>query len=116
MNKTPTTRKVDKNNNPTGKGGFGDNPENINPGGEPKNSMKNYKARVLAALTDEEKEKWLKDNKIPGIDQWKMAEGNPSNEIEHTGKLTIEQVLTDIENEETPGQKVEGEESVQDSE
>lgn len=115
MNKTPTTKQVDKSNNPTGKGGFGDNPENINPTGRPKNSMKSYVAKKLAELSDKDKAKWLKEHKISGIDQWKMGEGNPSNEIEHKGKLTIEQVLTNIENEETPGQKVEDEKSVQDS-
>jgi len=40
-----TTRQVKNAPNPTGKGGFGDNPQNINPGGEPKNSLKNYVAR-----------------------------------------------------------------------
>ena len=79
-----TTRQVRRNPNPTGKGGFGDNPQNINAGGEPKNSMKNYVAKKLALLSDEEKDKWLKDRKISGIDEWKMAEGNPSSE--YTGR------------------------------
>lgn len=100
-----TTRKVKKVPNPTGKGGFGDYPEHINPGGEPKNSMKNYMAAKLAQMTPEQKDKWLKDNKISGIDKWKMAEGNPSNEIEHSGRLTIEEVLDQIENEDSPTQK-----------
>ena len=80
-----TTRQVIKKApNPTGKGGFAEHPENINPGGEPKNSLKSYVARKLAGLTDEEKEAWLAEHKITGIDQWKMGEGNPSNEL--TGK------------------------------
>ncbi len=33
-----TTEQVEFNNNPEGKGGFGDNPQNRNPGGRPKNA------------------------------------------------------------------------------
>ena|SRR3990167_1299694 len=82
-----TTRQVKKVPNPTGKGGFGEHPENINPGGEPKNSLKNYVARKLAAMTDEEKDAWLREHKISGIDEWKMAEGNPSNDINPLGDI-----------------------------
>lgn len=72
----------DMNRNPTGKGGFGERPQDINPGGKPANSMKSYMARKLASMTDEEKEKWLKDNKIDGKTQWTMAEGNPKQDTE----------------------------------
>ena len=71
-----TTRQVKNAPNPTGKGGFGEHPENINPGGEPKNSLKNYVAKKLADMSDEDKEKWLRENKIGGEFQWKMGEGN----------------------------------------
>lgn len=74
-----TTRQVKKAPNPTGKGGFGDNPQNINPGGEPKNSLKNYVARKLAAMSDKEKEAFLKNINKDFV--WKMGEGNPTNEI-----------------------------------
>ena len=77
-----TTEQVNNVPNPTGKGGFGEHPENINAGGRPKNSLKSYLARKLAGMSDEEKEKWLEDNKIDGKLQWTMAEGNPSNELE----------------------------------
>jgi hypothetical protein len=33
-------------------------------------------------MTDEEKEAWLKKEKISGIDKWKMGEGNPATQIE----------------------------------
>ena len=42
-----TTEQVKVVPNPTGKGGFGDNPDHINKGGRPKNSMKSYVARIL---------------------------------------------------------------------
>lgn len=97
MSEQKTTEQVKKAPNPNGKGGFGDNPQNINPGGRPKNSMKSFVAKMFAEMSDEDKVKWLKDNKITGIDQWKMGEGNPSNETELKGKLTISQVLDELE-------------------
>ena len=94
-----TTEQVSEmNRNPMGRGGFGEHPENINAGGRPKNSLKSYQARKFAEMSDEEKEKWLNDNKILGIDRWKMSEGNPSNETELKGSLTISQVLDALEN------------------
>lgn len=40
--------------NPTGKGGFGDNPENRNPGGWSKTSTLRYKIEQASYLSDEE--------------------------------------------------------------
>ena len=65
--------------NPTGKGGFRDHPENINPGGKPKNSLKSYVAKKLAGMSDKEKDAYLKD--IAKEFQWRMGEGNPTDEI-----------------------------------
>lgn len=48
-----------------------------NPGGRPKGTMKEYLARKFRSMTDEEKEAWLIEHKITGIDMFKMAEGNP---------------------------------------
>ena len=80
-----TTRQDEKKgNNPVGKGGFGDNPQNINPGGEPKNSLKNYVASKLAKMTDEQKDEWLEKHEIKGEVQWKMGEGNPANNTDIT--------------------------------
>jgi hypothetical protein len=50
-----------------------------NPSGRPKNTLKGYIQRKFNNMTDEEYEKWLEDNKIQGIDIWKMGEGNPHN-------------------------------------
>ena len=83
-----TKQANDMNRNPTGKGGFKEHPELINPGGRPKNSMKSYVAKMLAEMSDEEKLDWLKKNKITGIDQWKMGEGNPKNDMELFGEVT----------------------------
>ena len=72
-----TTEQVKRIPNPEGKGGFGEHPELINPGGRPKNSLKDYIRRKLSKMSDEEKEKWLIDNKISPELQFRMAEGNP---------------------------------------
>lgn len=51
-----------------------------NPGGRPKGTLKDFVKRRFMAMTDEEKMEWLESNKIAGIDQWKMGEGNPTSE------------------------------------
>lgn len=49
-----------------------------NPAGRPKgSSMKEFIRRKFYAMSDEEKEQWLKDNKISPETVWKMGEGNP---------------------------------------
>mgnify|MGYP001575058702 FL=1 len=93
-----TTEQVKNVPNPTGKGGFKDNPQNKNPGGRPKNSLKSYVAKRFSLMSDEEKEAWLTTHNITGIDQWKMGEGNPTNETELKGNLTISQVLDQLQN------------------
>lgn len=46
--------------------------------GRPKGqSLKEYFRSKFYAMSDDEKEAWLKEHKITGIDLWKMAEGNP---------------------------------------
>ena len=96
INNEETTKKDKMLGGVTGKGFMPG--QSGNPSGRPKNSLKSYIAKKLADMSDEEKDKWLKDNKIGGEIQWKMGEGNPSNEIEHKGGLTISQVLDDLEN------------------
>ncbi len=46
-----------------------------NPTGRPKDSLKVYLRRKLTGMTEEEKEKWIKE--IPKELQWRMSEGNP---------------------------------------
>src|SRR3990167_9541904 len=81
------------NRNPTGKGGFQDHPELRNAGGRPKNSLKTYVARKLAEMSEEEKETFLKS--ISASEQWKMAEGNPSNDNTHKVEAEITIVFDD---------------------
>lgn len=86
-----------------------------NPGGRPKGiiSLKEYARQHLQKMTEKEKLKFME-----GLDKdviWKMAEGNPKNDMELTGNLNISKVLDEIENgSETQGQTVEDEPPVQD--
>lgn len=49
--------------NPTGKGGFGDNPQNRNPGGWKKENVLSYQYRRFMNMTVEELEEWSKTPK-----------------------------------------------------
>lgn len=49
-----------------------------NPGGRPKNTIKDYLSRKFSNMSDEEKEDWLIQNKVSAEVQWQMAEGRPS--------------------------------------
>lgn len=68
-----------------------------NPNGRPKNTMKDYISRKFREMNDEQKEQWLKENKIDGIDMWKMGEGNPDNKTDVSIKeIPIIQVAGEI--------------------
>lgn len=49
--------------NPTGKGGFAENPQNRNPGGWKKDDSIPYQMNFLIRMTLEELEAWARDNK-----------------------------------------------------
>jgi hypothetical protein len=61
----PTTEQDDakKGNNPTGKGGFGDNPENRNPGGWKKENTLSYQYHRFLNMNPDELEAWAKTPK-----------------------------------------------------
>ena len=84
-----TTKQVG--NNTEGVGGFKDNPQNINPGGRPKNSLKNYVAAKLADMSDKEKDDYLKG--ISKDFQWKMGEVNPHTTKDHKVEVTLPKPL-----------------------
>ena len=80
-----------------------------NPGGRPRNTLKDYVARKFSTMSDEEKEQWLKDHNVSAEIIWRMGEGNPKQDTELHGNLTISDVLDDLENgrSKTPEQRVE---------
>ena len=53
-----------------------------NPGGRPKNTLKDYVRQKFMAMTDREKEKFL--SQIPASEQWRMGEGNPKQDTDIT--------------------------------
>jgi hypothetical protein len=67
--------------------------------GRPKGkTMKEYMAEKFRTMSDEEKELWLKEHKIYGIDKWKMAEGNPQANLELGATDDLKEFLLKINN------------------
>ena len=66
-----------------------------NPGGRPKNSLKLHLQTKFAGMDDEQKEAWLKDNKINAELMWRMAEGNPSTNMELSGEVKAKIISVD---------------------
>lgn len=69
-----------------------------NPGGRPKGTLKDYVSRKFREMSDQEKEDWLKQNKISPEILWKMAEGNPKQDTEVQLTRTMGDVLDELEN------------------
>jgi hypothetical protein len=66
--------------------------------GRPKGkSMKEWAREYLERLTDEERDAFMEG--IPKEVIWKMSEGNPKQDTEIRGTLTISEVLDKLENE-----------------
>jgi len=89
-----------------------------NPGGRPKGSvsLKGWVERMLREMSPEEKKEFVRGMSKEVI--WKMGEGNPRQDTNVTGELTISKVLDDIEDngQEIDGQGVENQQSVSDTE
>ena len=66
-----------------------------NPGGRPKNTLKEFVRDMFIDMTPEEKRAWLKENKIQAIDVWKMGEGLPKADVEHSGEVTTKIISVD---------------------
>lgn len=71
--------------------------QTANPNGRPiGKSLKIYEREKFIKMTDEEKEQFLKT--ISPELRYRMAEGNPKEEKEISGNLTIHQLLDEAEN------------------
>ena len=85
-----------------------------NPSGRtPGKSLKEYAKEMLASMTEEERQDYLKGLSKDII--WKMAEGNPKNDVDLNAKVTIADVIKQIENEGTFEQTMEDGQPLQDS-
>lgn len=61
--------------------------ESGNPGGRPKDPLRDYVRRKFAAMTDVELDAWLAEHKVSGEFQWRQAEGNPTEDRTITLKV-----------------------------
>lgn len=59
-----------------------------NPSGRPKGTMKEYLARKLREMSDEEKEEFLKDHKVSGKDIIEFAEGKAKQDVDIDATIT----------------------------
>lgn len=64
-----TTDQVRKAPNPTGKGGFGDNPQNRNPGGWKKEDTPRYKLEQMMKLSTAELQEIVDEPLYPAFEQ-----------------------------------------------
>lgn len=99
----PYQYKKGQSGNPTGRAGKG-------------KSLKEYAKEKIALMTDEEREEFLN-----GIDKrtiWEMSEGKAKQDMEVSGKLSISNVLDQLENggQTTSGQGMENPTSIQNQE
>lgn len=66
-----------------------------NPSGRPKGTLKEYVKQMFIKMSDEEKRVWLKSNRISGIDQWKMGEGLPQQDLDLKAEVTSKIISVD---------------------
>lgn len=66
-----------------------------NPSGRPKDTLKAFLAREFRAMDDDQKREWLNTNKVSPIDVWKMAEGQPKQDVTVEGEMTTKIISAD---------------------
>lgn len=66
-----------------------------NPGGRPKNTMKEYLSRKFQAMSDMEKEAWLIENKVVGKDQIEFGEGKAKQDIDASVEMVSKVISID---------------------
>ena len=94
-------------------GTFGPN-NNANPKGRPKGkSLKEFWRQRFADMSDEDKLAFTK--KVAPEIIWKMGEGNPKNDVDLNAKVTIADIIKEIEDEGTLEQTLEDEQPLQDT-
>lgn len=69
--------------------------ESGNPSGRPIGTMKDYLRRKFMELSDKEKEDFLINYKVTGIDQIKLAEGLPKADVDISGEVTTKVISID---------------------
>ena len=64
-----------------------------NPGGRPRNPLKDFSLAEFKSWTDAQKKAFLK--KVSPLDRWKMTEGNPSNDLDVKGDIVSKIISVD---------------------
>ena len=85
--------KDDFNRNPTGKGGFGDNPQNISPGGWRKETTIPYQMRFFLSMTKDEINQWQKD--VPANKRTSAQQIALNSVLKSIGDLAYQKETTD---------------------
>ena len=85
--------KDDFNRNPTGKGGFGDNPQNRSPGGWRKETTIPYQMRFFLSMTKEEINQWQKD--VPANKRTSAQQIALNSVLKSIGDLAYQKETTD---------------------
>ena len=64
--------------------------------GRPKGkTLKEYQAEQFRIMSDDEKAMWLKMHKVSGETRWKMAEGNPKQDVD--AKVEVESKIIKLD-------------------
>ncbi len=79
----PANRNETRNSDGTFKPGISGNPN-----GRPTDTLKAFIARKFREMDDEQKQAWIDANKISAIDIWRMAEGNPKQDVDMDATIT----------------------------
>lgn len=66
-----------------------------NPSGRPKGTMKDYLSRKFQEFSDEQKEKWLIDNKVDGKSQIEFGEGKAKQDMDIKAEMTSKIITLD---------------------
>ena len=65
-----------------------------NPGGRPKGTMKDYLGRMFRGMSDEEKAKFIKVNKLSAKDQIEFGEGKAKQDVSVDGELEVNHIIS----------------------
>lgn len=89
------TTQQDWNPNPTGKGGFGDNPQNRNPGGWDKSTSISYQYNRLLRMSVEDVKEFTPSTTAELIAKQRITEAWEDNNVTKGGALMVTKEITD---------------------
>lgn len=90
-----TTQQVEGVPNPTGKGGFGDNPQNRNPGGWDKTQSISYQYNRLMRMEPDELDEFVPETVAQKVAKQRITEMMEDNNETKGGALQVTKEVTD---------------------